>query len=289
MRVFVTGGRGQVGRELARVLPASSVYLATHDSDDITDERIIDAIVRERPDVVIHAAAMTDVDACERDPGRAQAVNAVGTRLVARGAAQAGAHLVAISTDYVFDGDKGCSYVESDQPNPVSAYGVSKLAGEQAVFEETERACVVRTAWVFGEGKSHFITFVLSRLRQGEPVRAVVDTFGSPTSTKDLAAVLLQLARARATGVFHVAGAGVCNWLEYAQTICRVTGMTGVLEPIPFAALNRPARRPTHSALTSERLNAYGIVMRPWQAMVEDYLQTHERMSAPACTPLRNS
>lgn len=287
MRVFVTGGRGQVGRELARLLPSDSVYLATHKSDDVTDERIVAAIVRERPDVVIHAAAMTDVDACERDPDRAHAVNALGSRLVARGAAQAGAHLLALSTDYVFDGQKGRPYIESDQPNPLSVYGASKLAGEQAVFEETDRAAVVRTAWVFGEGKSHFITFVMARLRQGEPVRAVVDTFGSPTSTKDLAAVLLQLARARATGLFHVAGAGVCNWLEYAQTICRATGVVGVLEPIPFAALNRPARRPTNSALTSERLKVYGIVMRPWQAMVEEYLQTHEGVAAP--TPLRQT
>ncbi|MFO0773143.1 MAG: dTDP-4-dehydrorhamnose reductase [Nitrospiraceae bacterium] len=277
MRVFVTGGSGQVGRELARVVPADQVYLATHQTDDVSDPRIVDTIRRERPDVVIHAAAMTDVDGCERNPQQAYLINETGSRLVARGAAAVGARLIAISTDYVFDGTKGAAYVESDVPNPKSVYGASKLAGERAVYEELPSTCVARTSWVFGEGKSHFITFVLNRLRQGEPVRAVADKFGSPTSTKDLVAAILQLAHANATGLFHVAGTGVCNWVEYAEWIRRTSDVPGSIEPIAFADLQRPAARPAHSALTSERLSGVGIVLRPWQEMVSDYLQTYEQ------------
>ncbi len=276
MRVFVTGANGQVGRELARVLPANQVYLATHQREDITSDRIVDTIIRERPDVVIHAAAMTDVDACERDPERARLVNETGSRLVARGAAKAGAHLIAISTDYVFDGRKGTPYVESDRPAPLSVYGATKLAGERAVFEETARACVVRTAWVFGVGKTHFISFVLSRLRSGEPIRAVVDTYGSPTNTKDLVATVLRLAERDVTGVVHVAGSGVCNWLEYAQAILQAGAVTVPILPISFADLKRPAPRPANSSLASERLGQFGISMRGWREMVQDYLATYE-------------
>ena len=276
MRVFVTGANGQVGREVARVLKGAPLYLATHETDNVSDQRIVESIVRERPDLVIHAAAMTDVDACEREPEAASRVNEEGTRLVARGAAQAGAFLVTISTDYVFDGDKGTSYVESDQPHPINVYGQSKLAGERAARNETDRVCVVRTAWVFGLGKNHFITIVLNRLRQGEPVRAVIDKYGSPTSTKDLVAAMLRLVERRATGIYHVAGAGSCNWFEYAEQILKSAGRSHQLEPIQFADLNRPASRPANSALASERLPALGIMMRGWREMVEDYLLTHE-------------
>jgi dTDP-4-dehydrorhamnose reductase len=276
MRVFVTGANGQVGREVARVLQGEPLYLASHATDDVSDQRIVETILRERPDVVIHAAAMTDVDACERQPDAAYRVNEEGTRLVARGAAQAGAFLIAISTDYVFDGEKGSPYIESDQPNPINVYGRSKLAGEQAALNEMDRVCIVRTAWVFGLGKSHFITMVLNRLRQGEPVRAVIDKYGSPTSTKDLVAALLQLAERKATGIYHAAGAGSCNWFEYAEHILKSAGRSHELEPIRFADLNRPARRPANTALASERLPALGIAMRGWREMVDEHVLTHE-------------
>ena len=276
MRVFVTGANGQVGKEVARVLRGETLYLATHATDDVSDQRIVETILRERPDLVIHAAAMTDVDACEREPDAAYRVNEEGTRLVARGAAQAGAFLIAISTDYVFGGDKGSPYLESDQPNPINVYGRSKLAGEQAALTETDRVCIVRTAWLFGHGKKHFITMVMDRVRLGEPVRAVIDKYGSPTSTKDLVAAILRLAERRATGLYHLAGAGSCNWFEYAEHILKSAGRSHKLEPIHFADLNRPARRPANTALASERLPALGISMRGWRDMVDDYLLTHE-------------
>ena len=280
MRVFVTGANGQVGKEVARVLKAEALYLATHGTDDVSDRRIVETIVRERPDLVIHAAAMTDVDACERDPDAAYRVNEEGTRLVARGAAQAGALLIAVSTDYVFDGEKGSPYVESDRPHPINVYGHSKLAGEQAAQSETDRVCLVRTAWVFGLGKHHFITMVLNRLRQGEPVKAVIDKYGSPTSAKDLVATMLRLAERKATGLYHVAGAGSCNWFEYAEHVLKSVGRSHPLEPIQFGDLNRPARRPANTALASERLPALGLSMRGWREMVEDYLLTHESTAA---------
>ncbi|MGE3153737.1 MAG: dTDP-4-dehydrorhamnose reductase [Nitrospiraceae bacterium] len=276
MRVFVTGANGQVGREVARVLNREPLYLATHATDDVSDKRIVETIVRERPDLVIHAAAMTDVDACEREPDAAYRVNEEGTRLVARGAAQAGAALVAISTDYVFDGTKGAPYVESDQPNPINVYGHSKLAGEQAALRETDRVCVVRTAWVFGLGKNHFISMVVNRVRQGEPIRAVIDKYGSPTSAKDLVGAILRLAERKATGIYHAAGTGSCNWLEYAEQILKSAGCLHPLEPITFADLHRPAMRPSNTALASERLSAQGISMRGWREMVDEYVLLHE-------------
>ncbi len=285
MRVFVTGAKGQVGRELARVLAGEQLYLATHQVDEVSDERIVETIVRERPDLVIHAAAMTDVDACERDSEQARLVNELGTRWVARGAARAGAFLVAISTDYVFDGNKGGPYVESDPTRPLSVYGATKLAGETAAREECPRVCIVRTAWVFGVGKNHFITWVLNRVRQGEPVRAVTDKYGSPTSTKDLVAAILRLAECKATGIVHVAGAGWCNWYEYAQAILAVVAPRHALEPIRFADLKRPAPRPDNTALASERLAALGVTMRGWREMVEEYLATQEPGVHPVAPP----
>ncbi len=285
MRVFVTGATGQVGREVARVLAGEHLYLATHQTDEVSDERIVETIVRERPDLVIHAAAMTDVDAAERQPDQARLVNELGTRWVSRGAARAGAFLVAISTDYVFDGNKGAPYVESDPTRPLSVYGVSKLAGETAAREECPHVCLVRTAWVFGVGKHHFISWVLTRVRQGEPVRAVTDKFGSPTSTKDLVAAILRLAECHATGIYHVAGAGSCNWYEYAHAILARVAPTHALEPIRFADLKRPAPRPDNTALTSERLAALGVTMRGWREMVEEYLAMHEAGAYPAVPP----
>ncbi|GKS58997.1 NAD(P)-dependent oxidoreductase [Nitrospira sp.] len=284
MRIFVTGANGQVGREIARVVPRERLYLATHGSDDVSDDRIVKTIQRERPDVVIHAAALTDVDACEREPERANRINDLGTRLVATGAAHAGAYLIALSTDYVFDGTKGAPYVESDVPAPISVYGATKLAGERAALLESNHACVVRTAWVFGEGRRHFITMVMERIRQGEIVRGVVDRLGSPTYTRDLVAVLLKLAELKPTGVLHVAGAGACNWYQYAEAIYDMVDGARRLEPIAFAELERPARRPANSALASERLAGLGISMRSWREMVQDYLGTHEHVGQRSVT-----
>lgn len=285
MRVFVTGATGQVGREVARVLAGEDLYLASHHTDDVSDERIVDTIVRERPHLVIHAAAMTDVDACERQPAQARLVNELGTRWVARGAARAGSLLVAVSTDYVFDGDKGAPYVESDPTRPLSVYGATKLAGETAAREECPHACLVRTAWVFGTGKNHFITWVLNRVRQCEPVRAVTDKCGSPTWTKDLVAAILRLAERKAAGIYHVAGAGSCNWYEYAQAILAVIAPGHALEPICFADLKRPAPRPDNTALASERLAELGVTMRGWREMVEEYLATHESGALSVAPP----
>jgi dTDP-4-dehydrorhamnose reductase len=205
MRIAVTGANGGLGRAfLARTSDAHELFPFGHADLPVEDlPSVMERLVAARPEIVIHAAAMTSVDGCEEDPRRAFIVNALGTRNVALAAARAGAVLVYISTDYVFDGEKGAAYHEFDGPNPLSVYGESKLAGERETRHLAPQHLVVRTSWVFGGGKD-YLSKALARLAAGESVPAIVDLVGTPTYVGHLAERLLPMVVSGYRGVVHL-------------------------------------------------------------------------------------
>jgi dTDP-4-dehydrorhamnose reductase len=237
------------------------------------------AVRRAEPEVVINAQALSDVDACERDPAAAEALNVRATEHLSEAARGVGARLIHVSTDYVFDGTAQRPYDEQDPVNPLGVYGRTKLAGERAVLDY-ERATVARTSTLFGLGRGSFCDTVVERLRAGEWLQAFHDQTTSPTYADDLAEGLLALAealgRAHAPSrVFHVVNAGGCTRVEFAQAIAKALGVSPErIEPIPMATQRRPAPRPAFSALTSRYLHSYlGRTLRPWQDALLAYLR----------------
>jgi len=272
MRILITGPTGQFGRELIRVLDEEALLLLTHKDIDIRDPKLIQRIVELKPDIIIHAAAYTDVDGCERDPESAFQINTLGTRHVVLGAEKVGAKLVYISTDYVFNGEKRVPYVESDDTCPINVYGRSKLGGEDLV-----RACsvpwtIVRTAWVYGKGRKNFITNVLEWAKDLPVLKLVEDKRGSPTYAKDLAFAVRHVIRVGASGTYHAAGHGACTWYEYGKLILKLLNIKKKVVPIAFNELNRLARRPNYSVLSCEKLKKSGFEMRSWNVALKEFL-----------------
>jgi dTDP-4-dehydrorhamnose reductase len=285
----VTGGNGQLGRDVRDVLagkvPDGGVLPVERDPGDIevlsTDIDNLDVVNRTavgeafesyRPQVVIHGGAFTAVDACESDPDTAFAVNAMGTRHVAEASRRVGAHLLYVSTDYVFDGTLDRPYVEWDATNPRSVYGRSKLGGEQEVAAVSGGdATVVRTAWVSGAHGANMVKTVLRLAGAGDgPLRFVDDQQGTPTFTADLATAVVGLALARRPGTFHVTNQGETTWFGFARATLAAAGLDPArVEPIATADLDppRPAPRPANSRLENTALRLSGLDLLPeWTA-----------------------
>ncbi|HET6770618.1 MAG TPA: dTDP-4-dehydrorhamnose reductase [Actinomycetota bacterium] len=252
MRVAVTGAGGGLGQALAATAGEDhELILFAHGELAVEDlPAVMDRLVPARPEVIIHAAAMTSVDGCEVDPRGAFLANTLGTRNVAQAAARAGAVLVYISTDYVFDGEKGEPYHEFDAPNPISVYGASKLAGEREARTMSPEHLVVRTSWVFG-GEKDFLTGALGRLAAGESVPAIVDLVGTPTYVPHLAERLIPLVRSGHRGVVHLGGPEVTTWHDVLVRAVDLAALPGEVAEQKADELERPARRPANSALAS--------------------------------------
>ncbi len=275
MRIVVTGSDGQLGVELMRVLVAYGEVVGTTIEDlDITDSGCVDRLAALDPDWVVHAAAMTDVDGCEREPERAMAVNAGGTRRVADGCRRAGAGLVYLSTDYVYDGHKGAPYAEGDAAAPLNAYGRSKLEGEHAVRSLAARWLIVRTAWLYGTHGKNFVKTILGKVVAGEALRVVDDQVGSPTYAPDLARAVALLLSEDQTGLFHVTNSGSCSWYEFTKEILRLIGKDmGTVSPMSSQELNRLAPRPACSVLENAAWRTAGLPpLRPWPAALAEML-----------------
>jgi dTDP-4-dehydrorhamnose reductase len=285
-RVLVTGAGGQLGRYLAPELRRSGAATIAFGSRpgegidvalDLADEAAtMRAIVGLEPQVVIHAAACTDVDGIEREPERGERSNVLATRSVAAAARAAGAYLLAVSTDMVFPGDGGAPYAEDAPTSPLSAYGRSKLEAEHAVLECDDANAVARTAWLYGGTGKHFPRTVLTVLRERGSIDVVDDEFGSPTFAGDLARALIHLAAVRGSGVFHLVNAGRASRFDLARETAREAGFDPELvRPVTTEAfLTRyplPARRPADSTLRNLRAGALGIELRDWRAAVRAY------------------
>ncbi len=264
MRIAVTGSNGGLGRAFLEQVPAHhQVHPFSHAELAVEDfHAVMQTLVPIAPEAILHFAAMTGVDACETDEARAFAVNAAGARNVADAARRTGARLLAVSTDYVFDGTKGAAYHEFDGPNPLSVYGRSKLAGEEAVRELAPEACVVRTAWVFGAGDD-FVTGAVRKLAAGESAAGIVDLHGTPTYVRHLAARLLPLLRSGRSGTFHLGGPERLSFHELLSRAKALGHLAGELTEQKAGDLDRPAPRPVDSSLASLRADEAGVAPMP--------------------------
>lgn len=272
MRIFITGAYGQAGQEIVGLFSEHELYLASHKKDNITDNQIIETIIKFKPEVVIHTAAMTNVDDCTLHPEKALEVNELGSQHVATGAAESGAVIVALSTDYVFSGAKQTPYEETEQPNPINTYGQSKLAGERIIQSTTPRCFIIRTSWVFGKNGGNFVHSVLAWAQKQNVLKFVNDKTGSPTYVKDLALAIQHLLKTESYGTYHVSGEGACTWEEYGQEILKVMNIQKPITPISFQELHLPAARPSYSVLNNTKLKKRGLTMRPWKIALRDYL-----------------
>jgi dTDP-4-dehydrorhamnose reductase len=282
MRILITGSNGQLGRELVRGLTGHELFPFGRAEADIEDPAVIPAILDTKCEVIIHAAALTDVDACELDPERAHRVNVAGTGHVAAAASRLGARLVYVSTDYVFDGAKPEPYTEEDQPNPINVYGRTKLEGERTAQRFVAAALIVRTAWVYGLGTRNFVTEILRLARANKTLRVVDDQVGSPTWARDLAEVIRDLVRLGASGIVHAAGAGACSRFELARAIVALAGLDTEVLPTTTAAFPRPARRPVSSPLAQRRLAELGLSTPPWAESLRAYFKALDGPPPPA-------
>jgi dTDP-4-dehydrorhamnose reductase len=262
MRLLVTGAGGQLGLDLVAAArdAGDDVIAADRASLDVGDRDAVVRLVGEtRPEVIVNCAAWTAVDACESDPDRALRDNGTAVRWLREASDAVGAHLVQISTDYVFDGSLDRPYVETDAPNPESVYGQSKLVGEHAAGDE---ATIVRTSWVCGYGGANMVKTVLRFSEGGGPLSFVDDQRGCPTFTADLAPLLHRLATERRPGTFHATNQGAVSWYEFVRDIVAAAGRDpGMVHPIATSELHppRPAPRPANSVLDNVALQAAGI------------------------------
>lgn len=242
---------------------------------DITDARQVDAAISEaKPQVVIHAAAYTDVDGCQRDPETAFRVNAGGTRNVATACSANDAALVYVGTDFIFDGEKGEPYDELDAPNPLGHYGASKLEGEAHVREFCPEHLIVRTAWLYGVHGKSFPRTMINLARTRCEVSVVADQIGSPTFTVDLALKIRQMVDLALRGIFHVTNNGSCSWYDFAVKTLALAGFADVeVKPIKSVEWPSPTRRPKNSILSRGMLEDSGLDdMRPWQDALADFV-----------------
>lgn len=277
MKILVTGSEGQLGSDLLKILPESHEVLGCDIQDwDITDlPTALENVKKIKPEVVINAAAYTDVDGCELNPDLAYRVNTLGAHNLAIASHKVGAVMVHVSTDFIFDGKKGSPYLEFDPPNPLSVYGKSKLASEQWVAAVLNTYFVVRTAWLYGRKGKNFVKTILRLAQEREVLRIVDDQIGSPTYSWDLARKIAELIETQAYGVYHATNTGQTSWYEFARDILRLAGKKAKVERISSEELARPAARPAFSVLRNYCLEQRGFPpLRDYREALEEFFST---------------
>jgi len=273
MRILLVGSGGQLGHELRAVLSGETLVCVDLPEFDLTCPDIHEQVTGIRPDVVIHTAAYTDVDGAERAPAKALAVNAEGTERIARGAAESGARLVYLSTDYVFDGSKQAPYLERDEANPLNVYGQTKLEGERRALARHPNTLVVRTAWLYGMHGRNFVKTIAQAASTQSELRVVDDQRGCPTHAGDLARAIKAMLGTDLTGVVHATGAGDCTWHEFASEIVSLIGSPARVVPVSTIEMARPARRPAYSVLANTILAGQGIRLPHWKNALGQFLK----------------
>jgi len=283
-RVLVTGASGMLGSDLTPALAGAGydVYPRPRADLDVTDEAQVESAFRElNPHVVVNCAAFTKVDACETDPA-AWSVNVRAVGTLARACRRRTVRLVQVSTDFVFDGAKRAPYTEADETAPLSMYGRSKRAGEEAALE-TPSALVVRASWLFGRAGWNFIEAILKQVEQGKRELSVVhDQHGKPTATTDLSEAIVALLALGATGIYHFANQGEVTWYDFAREILLLAGKGDVtVRPTTSAALARPAVRPAYSVLDTSKYEALtGRAVRHFREPLVEYVARRARPEA---------
>ena len=280
MRVLITGHKGQLGRALLTRLPGATG--ADLPEVDITAPESIDAaIAAARPEVIIHCAAMTDVDGAARDPALAYRVNGLGTQNAALAATRAGAALAYISTNEVFDGAKRAPYFEFDATHPINPYGQSKLAGEWFTAHLASQFYLIRTSWLSAPGGRNFAHRVQQLADERGHLRVVTDEVANPTFVDDLADGIVKLLGTGRFGIYHLTNAGYCSRHDYAKKILELSGRGHVpVEPITLADYPRPSTPPPFAPLANTAAAALGITLRSWEAALEEFLRSQSSVNS---------
>ncbi|WP_027632042.1 dTDP-4-dehydrorhamnose reductase [Clostridium hydrogeniformans] len=288
MKILITGAKGQLGSAITNILStgiceigeisnlAKNVEVIACGSEelDITHlNKVKEVIKNEKPQIVINCAAYTNVDGCETDYDGAFKVNALGPRNLAIGCEEIGAKLIHISTDYVFKGDGSSPYKECDITNPISAYGKTKLLGEDYVREFCSRYFVVRTSWVYGYDGKNFVKTIIKAAKERGHLTVVDDQRGNPTNAEDLAYHIIKLMETEEYGVYNCTGEGECSWYDFAKAIVKFSEIDCTVEPITSDKLDRAAKRPAFSSLDNMMLRCtIGNHMRPWEKALETFI-----------------
>lgn len=288
-KVVIFGAGGQLGIELCREFERRSWQVKKFERQtlDVTDNGLVeDAVAREEAELVLNAAAYNQVDIAEKEPVAAFQANALAVRNIAMACRQSGAKLVHYSTDYVFDGTKGSSYVETDLTHPLGAYAVSKLAGELYAQAYLNDALIVRTSGVFGPGgmftpRGNFVEVMLRMAKNNQPIRVVMDHVASPTYAPAIAYRTAEMVEKKFAGIYHLGGGQPVSWYEYSRLIFELAGLSPYLQPTDEREYRTAARRPKYSALSNSKLDAAGIEpMPPFREAVRAYLEARAHATA---------
>ncbi len=276
LKIWIVGAAGQLGMAINQVLDPLEVEILNTDQEELdithTDE-VLNFGEINRPDVIINCAGVVDVELCEANPELAYRVNALGARNLSIVARKVGAKIVQLSTDDVFDGLSKVPYSEFDDTNPKTVYGRSKRAGENYVKEFTHKHFVVRSNWVYGEG-NNFVNNVLAAAKEGRELPVASDQFGSPTSAKDLARLILHLIKTNEYGTYHVTCQGVCSRYEFAQEILKLAGMETGLRAVPAAESQLSSARPAYAVLDNFILRIIDLYQMPqWKDSLKEYME----------------
>jgi len=289
MRVAIIGADGQLGFDLCRVIPKEEQVPLTLQDIDIADREKTFAVIKKvSPQIVINTAAYHHVDNCEDHEASAFAVNSIGVKYLAQACREVDSALVHISTDYVFDGQKNTSYLESDIPHPQSVYGISKLAGEFCVKYLMQKYFIVRSTGLYGvagcmgKGGGNFVDNMLKRAAQLPELKVVGDEILSPTYTLDLATKINQLIRTRQYGLYHIVNHGECSWYEFTCKIFEILGKTIKIKMVTATEFKSKARRPKYSVLENGNLQKLGMDdIRPWPEALRAYLAEKGLIGSP--------
>jgi dTDP-4-dehydrorhamnose reductase len=279
MKTLIIGAKGMLGHELTKVFLPFKPFLWDVEEIDITNNEMVDEKISSlEPELIINSAAYTNVDGCETNEDIALKVNGLALGYLANVALKIGATLVHYSTDYVFDGEKSAGYLEDDTPNPVNAYGRTKLVGEKEILsvanaseqEQKLQYYIIRTAWLYGLYGKNFVETMISLAEKGGQIKVVDDQIGSPTYVADLAKATLDLSKSNNPyGIYHRTGSGEISWYGFAKEIFKVLGKDANLSPCKTQEYPTPAKRPKYSVLKSTKLPE----MRNWSSALEDYLK----------------
>ena len=290
MKIVVTGSKGQLASEIIDIIKSgeseigkidpiyrnSNLVCVDVDELDITQKKAVeDFLLKEKPDLIINCAAMTNVDACETNLELAMKVNAIGPRNLSEASSKVGAKIVHISTDYVFSGDGQTPYCEWDICNPQSIYGKSKLLGEIFTRENNNKYFIVRTSWLYGKNGNNFVKTMINLGKDKSSIKVVDDQRGNPTNANDLAHHILKIAASDQYGIYHCTGEGECSWCEFAREIMNLASLNCKVEPCTTEEFPRPAKRPSYSSLNNLMLKStVGNEMRHWKEALKSFFES---------------
>jgi len=277
VKILITGANGQLGRELAnqyKDIKGIDLILAKREDLDITNLHNVYSFINEnKPDVIINCAAHTAVDKCETEIELAYKINTIGPKNLASAANEIGAEIVQVSTDYVFDGNTDKALTEFDCVNPQTVYGKTKLEGEILVKNHNPKHYIIRTAWLYGDG-NNFVKTMIKLSQTNKTMKVVNDQKGTPTSTVDLARVIIKLVDEKNYGLFHCTCKGECTWYEFTKEIFRIKGIDTEVSPCSTDEFPRPAKRPEYSVLRNYMLElTTGDITRTWKEAIGEYLK----------------